>query len=166
VTVGEAGVQDSVEEVLQQTSEQTLRLSHLEDILQALNQTLTDLRDEMHAGFAELRVVTEGEGAGSRPTEATFGSSVTDRLDIVEEQVTQAARRQSVIIGVAVVQVVLLVIALLFVATSGPPTPSQELPAGAPSYLSPDSGPAETKVEPPPPPAETRPKSKRRRRRR
>ncbi len=45
-------VQDSVEEVLQQSADQALRLSHLEDILTALNQTLTDIRDEMHAGFA------------------------------------------------------------------------------------------------------------------
>lgn len=162
---GQSGVQDSVEEVLQQTSEQTLRLCHLEDTLEALKQELTDLSDEMHAGFSELRAVAEAQtGAATRPTEASIGSSVTERIDYIEDQVSQSVKRQTVIIGVAVTQAVLLVIALFLIATSGKSPQSKELPATAPSYL--DSKPtgAGNRVEPPP--SEVKPKPKRRKRRR
>ncbi|MFC1611900.1 hypothetical protein ACFL6C_13135 [Myxococcota bacterium] len=114
----ENAVQDSVEEVLQQTSAQTLQLSHLEDILNALNQTLGDLQDEMHAGFAEIRAVTEATAEG-QPRQAGR-ESLTVRFDFVEEQAIQANKRQSLLTMIAIGQAVLLVIVLIVIlATSG-----------------------------------------------
>jgi hypothetical protein len=127
---GESAVQDSVEEVLQQTSAQTLQLSHLEDILHALNQTLTDLQDEMHAGFAEVRAVAEStaDQSGSRSTDASAKDDLSERLGFVEEQALQANKRQSLLTIIAIAQAILLVAVLIAVIATSGPKPATDLP--------------------------------------
>ncbi|MBI5508291.1 MAG: hypothetical protein HY903_06020 [Deltaproteobacteria bacterium] len=106
-------VQGSVEEVLQQASEQTLKLSHLEDVLGALNQTLTDFGDEMHAGFAEVRAAVEtsiANAIGKRGTEIKGGESTSaQHIESIEDQLVNAGKRQAILTVVALVQTLLLV---------------------------------------------------------
>ncbi|MBI3179456.1 MAG: hypothetical protein HYZ27_07320 [Deltaproteobacteria bacterium] len=126
---------DSVEEVLQAASEQALRLSHLEDLLKGVEQTVADLRDEMHAGFVELRVV--GEKRAAKPGEGTR-EILSDRLDGVEAQATRAGARTALLLGVAVIQAVLTAIVLFLVMQQGESAePESVLPAlsGAPAEI-------------------------------
>src|SRR5213594_3179213 len=85
-----AAVQDSVEEVLQASSEQALRLSHLEDVLNTIQQSVADLREEMLSGLVELRAVSERQkprtGEGTREI-------LSDRLDGVEAHASRAGQR-------------------------------------------------------------------------
>lgn len=158
-------VQDSVEEVLQQTSAQTLQLSHLEDILSALNQTLTDLQDEMHAGFAEIRAVTEsvGSGEGMRRTEVAGGESLTQRIEFVEEQAMQTNKKQGLLTALAIGQGVLLIILLIVVLVGMRSGPTTEIPDA--NYTTSSSHDPEIKKPPPPPVEEMTRKKKRRRKR-
>ncbi len=161
-----APIQDSVEEVLHQSTDQALRLSHLEDILTEVNQTLTDIRDEMHAGFAEIRAVIEegGGAAGQRPTEATFQSSLTELLDVVEERAVQGNKRHVTLMVAAAVQAILLLVTLAVVLLT---RDSDESSLPPPSYMSSGEQPADPlQTIAPPPPEVPRPKAKRRRNRR
>ena len=120
-------VQDSVEEVLQHTSAQTLKLSHLEDVLTALNRTLTDLQDEMHAGFSELRAVTEQSATnalGNRET-AIRGDRepATQNSELIEDQVLLVGKRQSLLLIIALVQALLLAVTLVAILTLRSSTP-------------------------------------------
>jgi hypothetical protein len=123
-------VQDSVEEVLQHTSAQTLKLSHLEDVLAALNRTLTDLQDEMHAGFSELRAVTEqsvANAVGGRETAIRADRApAAQNLELIEEQVVMFGKRQNLVLIIGAVQALLLAVTLIAVLTSRPSAPMPE----------------------------------------
>ncbi|OGQ84175.1 MAG: hypothetical protein A2289_10610 [Deltaproteobacteria bacterium RIFOXYA12_FULL_58_15] len=135
------GVVDSVEEVLQQSSEQTLRLAHLEDAVNALAQTFSDFQDEMHAGFAEVRAVTEATAAQQPVAVGMSGrESLTERLDFVEEQASQGNKRQGLLTVLAILQTILL-IAMLAIVLMAKNKPTTELPP--PAYKEP------ARLEPP-----------------
>jgi hypothetical protein len=122
-------VQDSVEEVLQHTSAQTLKLSHLEDVLAALNRTLGDLQDEMHAGFAELRAVLESSvtnALGNRETAIREKQPVTQSLEALEEQQLAVKKRQNLVLVIGALQALLLVVALVALFTSRAEVPRRE----------------------------------------
>jgi hypothetical protein len=123
-------VEDSVEEVLQQTSAQTLQLSRLEDNLAALNQTLTDLQEEMHAGFAEIRAISESAAnrEGERATQIAGGESMTQRLDFVEAQAISTNNRQRLITALAIGQGLLLIMLLILVLADMRGGPTTEIP--------------------------------------
>jgi len=158
-----SGVQDSVEEVLQQTSAQTLQLSHLEDVLAALNQTLTDLQDEMHAGFTEIRAVTEsvGAGEGSRRTEIAGGESFTQRIEFLEEQTVETNKKQGLVTILAIAQGVLLIILLVVVLAGMRRGPTTAIPDA--TYTTSSSS---DEVEIKKPPVIEEPRKKKRRRKR
>ncbi len=134
---------DSVEEVLQATSEQALRLAHLEDLLQGVQQTVTDLRDEMHAGFVELRAVAEKKTG--KPGEGTR-EILSDRLDGVEAQTSRAGSRTALLLTVAVLQAVLTAVVLFLVMhKDATAEPENILPAlsGAPAEVEKPAPPVE-----------------------
>jgi hypothetical protein len=159
VIAGDA-VQDSVEEVLQQTSAQTLQLSRLEDIVATLNQTLTDLQDEMHAGFAEIRAISDS--AARRPTEGAGGESMTQRLDFVEAQTVSTNSRQRLITALAIGQGLLLIILLVLVLADMRGEPTTEIPEA--TYTT-ESSSSVGEVKRPPAVEDARSKKKRRRKR-
>jgi hypothetical protein len=86
---GDRGIVDeSVAEMLAQSSEQTLQLVRMEDALSHLTETLDDLREEMHAGFAEIRALVSSAGAVSNAPDPMLSA----RLDAIEESASRGAR--------------------------------------------------------------------------
>lgn len=123
VSSGEHALGESVEEVLHHTSEQALRLAHLEDGFKELHRSLDDLREEMHAGFGDIRLrVEQGRQAMFRVESAQADSAsagnerITGRLEAVDEQVTRQHRRQSLLIFIAVLQGAMLAGAIALIA--------------------------------------------------
>src|SRR5207247_10242848 len=101
--------------------EATLRLSQLEDTLSNLNRTLTDLRDEMHAGFTELRAVHDSKP--ERPsTGELWGAGLSERLDSVERIASRSSVRITLALVVALVQAILLAV-WLFKSSGSDETP-------------------------------------------
>jgi hypothetical protein len=114
-----ARAEESVEEVLHQTAEQTVRLSHVEERVKDLNRGFDDLREELLAGFSEMRgIVEQGRQAMFRvestqaETSSAMQQRITVRLEAVEEQTTKTHKRQSIMLALVVGQAVMLAVLL------------------------------------------------------
>lgn len=75
---------ESVDEMLSQATEQTLALVRLEETISALVETLSDVREEMHAGFTEVREAVAAGQAAPR-TDPNLASRI-DELDEVNQR--------------------------------------------------------------------------------
>lgn len=107
----QAVLSDSVEEVLEQTSHQAVKLARLEERLQQVNKGLEDSREEMQAGIVELRSLMTQVGAlaqqaqaGATKTQGAVESALVHRLDGVEEASHRVASRQSLVMTLVLVQ--------------------------------------------------------------
>lgn len=131
---GRAPTDDSVEEMLSQTSEMMLRLVRVEEAVSEMSATLNDTREEMHAGLAELRgALAQLESVLSqRNGDAGLDVSLAPRLDALDAQTTHSASRLSGRLSLVII-LQLLVAAGVAVAIwlSGGNTPS--LPGAEPS---------------------------------
>ncbi len=146
-------VQDSVEEVLQQSSAQALKLSHLEDLVATLTQNLNDVRDEMHAGFVDVRAATEQSVQGAlRAGSGSLGEGhrpmLTQNMELLEEQLVGVVRKQTLLVTVGVIQTLLMAATLVGVIVvratllQAPPPP-------------PPAPPVQTEIAPTPDPVTT-----------
>ncbi|MEZ4270786.1 MAG: hypothetical protein R3C68_04950 [Myxococcota bacterium] len=98
---------ESVDELLHQTAELTLRLLRMEEVLSALDSTLADVREEMHAGFIQTSHQVAQPGQKTRKS-----NSVVVRLSEIEHQATQVSTTQSRLSFLMVLQLVLLLFVL------------------------------------------------------
>lgn len=80
---------DPLDEVIQQISEQALRMSHLDETVRGVGQSVFDLNEAMQAGFAEVRARADTASASAAPP-----TGLTERLDVIEEQQGRLASRQ------------------------------------------------------------------------
>jgi hypothetical protein len=148
----------AMEEVLEQSSDQLLRLIHIEDMLKELTGTVSDTREEMQAGFVQAGAAAP-KAAAPKSGDANLGP----RLDELEVQVGRALRKQGALMLLGVVQLVAVAagfawLASRMTAADDEPeiptiTPAAATPAAAPSAEPPaadadDKGPKKKKPSP------------------
>jgi hypothetical protein len=130
-----------LDEVLEQSTELAVHITHIEELINALRSSHDDLREEMHAGFAEMRANTEAAGADGKK-ESVAGAEqelwrqgLNERLDLVEEQGRRAAAKGNLGVILAIAQTILIVVLLALLATGrGHGNPVAGADSGA-SYL-------------------------------
>ncbi len=146
-----AAAVDPLEEVLEQSSQQTLKLSHLDEGLRTLHKAVDDLSETMQAGFVELRQVAAQKPTAPAPAfdSAALGlpSNLGARLDELEVAVAAQGKKQGLLLGLVAVQlVVCLVLALVaFGVIKGGAQPEPPPPVVAPPVVQPPPAPAVVK---------------------
>jgi hypothetical protein len=97
--------QDSIEEVLQQSSEQTLKLTHIDEGVKELKQEVADLGDTLQAGLLEVRNLTASKASPAAQAasgdEVTYRQSVIERLEELERGSQNSARKLGVLMIVS-----------------------------------------------------------------
>ncbi len=144
---------DSIEEVLQQSSEQTLKLTHIDEGVRKLEQTVSDLGDTLQAGLLEVRNLAaqkpQTPAAIASGDDAAYRQAVIERLDQLEEHVSQANRKLGILTVLTGVTVLLALVTALVAfnvikvrkpeppITYTPPPPAAVAPAPPPAKESP-----------------------------
>lgn len=121
--VAPAPALENLDEMLHHTSEQTVRLLNLEERFREIGKNLEDLREEMHAGFTEMRQLVEQARQAMFRVESQHANSatasperLTARLDAIEEHGQRFDRRHKLLLGLAAGQALLLAVAVAFIA--------------------------------------------------
>jgi len=135
-------VVDPLDEVLQHTSEQTLRIGHVDESVGEVKQGLADLSDVMQAGLTEIRTAVAMAGAatealaqgrsaaggGAPVSDDAWRHSLSERLDELEASSKASAKTHTIVLAVGAVQLVLLLV-LMLVALGVLRTPAGGQPA-------------------------------------
>jgi hypothetical protein len=155
--------QDSIEEVLQQSSEQTLKLNHIDEAVKQLTQTVSDLGDTLQTGLLEVRNLAaqkpQTPAAIATGDDATYKQAVIERLDELERTAHASARKLMLFGVIVTVQLVLLLVVLFRApARQTEPAPAATIQA-APTPPAPEPA---LQAKPPPPPEINIGKKKRR----
>lgn len=104
-------VAESVDEVLQQSTEQAIKLAHLQDLVSGVAAQQEDLREELHAGVSELRELIERTATARSAASAggpSLDSAAGERLDQLEAHGQSLKGRQLLLVSLMVIQLALL----------------------------------------------------------
>lgn len=98
---------DNLEEVLHQTSDQTLKLAHFEEHLRRVERAVGDMHEEVVAGLMEMRSVGNIDTVGNATGE--LERSLGGRIEEVELVAAKTSRLLSRLLWLGAVQLVALV---------------------------------------------------------
>jgi len=129
---------ESVDEILNQTSEQMLQLAKLEDRLKDVVTNLDELTEQVVTGFVEMKQA----GASGSTGAAIQGDENAGRFAELELQVDKVARQHTQLLILALVQVLLVGLLGIWLLASSAATPPP-----------PPAVPTASSVSPPPTPA-------------
>ncbi len=111
---------ETLEEVLHQISEQTLRLAHIDEALHEIRQELQDGSEAAQTGLVELRglVAARPEPQAASGTEGAaaaewLATTLGDRFEQVERQAAQSGSRIGLVTILIAVQLLLTAAVLL-----------------------------------------------------
>ncbi len=131
------GALEPLEEVLEQVSEQALRVNHVDAALKELSHSMTDLAELTHTGLVELRGLLAAGAQGADPLTEGWQHSVNERLEELEHRARGAARARFFIFGLLALQAALLIVVLLVsTGTIGDKKPSESFSFAPPTNAS------------------------------
>ncbi len=108
-------VAEPLDELLQQGTEQTLHLNHVEGALREIAKSITDLGDATQAGLVEVRGLVAQGGARAPAAEGggDWQKAMGERIDELEAAASRSGRMQTALLAVAGLELVALVFVIL-----------------------------------------------------